>query len=215
MVVDRADSRGSVLVGAGAWALVVQYFVVLVVVRSAWSTPYSWARNAISDLGAAECGAFGGRQVCSPWHVAANVSWVITGLLIVVGAVLVRGAFPPGRLPRVGLALIAISGASFVVVGFSPEDTRAVTHTTAALATIALGEIALVVLGLALRGRRPLVGWTGITFGVVAMIALACMLARVGGHGLFGLWERIAAFPILIWLILCGTWLLGERLRAR
>ncbi|MEV6065347.1 hypothetical protein AB0L82_02250 [Nocardia sp. NPDC052001] len=34
---------------------IIQYFVFLFVVQAHWTTPYSWIRNAISDLGAETC----------------------------------------------------------------------------------------------------------------------------------------------------------------
>ncbi|MFT4306149.1 MAG: hypothetical protein QM604_04570 [Microbacterium sp.] len=58
--------------------------------------------HTISDLGAVGCGVFEGRQVCSPWHVAANVSWAVTGSTIAVGAVLLWRLLARDALSRLG-----------------------------------------------------------------------------------------------------------------
>src|SRR4051794_14748904 len=64
------------LVGPIVWQLSVQYFLVQVVVASAWKSSYSWRLNAISDLGATSCGQFDGRYMCSPLHALMNTSFI-------------------------------------------------------------------------------------------------------------------------------------------
>jgi hypothetical membrane protein len=86
-------TAGSRLVRAGAIAFVlgtIQFFVFHVIVELAWSQPYSWAQNNISDLGNVTCGAWGenGRYVCSPLHAWMNTSFVLKGMLLAAGLVL-------------------------------------------------------------------------------------------------------------------------------
>lgn len=194
------------------WVLIIQYFVMLFVVQSAWTTPYSWLRNAISDLGAATCflSAQVNAWVCSPWHAAAGVSWSVAGLCLAGGAILALRAFPATPTARVGLGLYLISGAALIMVGLNPEDTSLVPHSIAAIIAIALGEVALLLTALAVTrsGHRRLFGRIGMITAVVAMVAFLLLIIRVGGPNLFGLWERIAAFPVLLWPIACGIALL-------
>ena len=79
---------------AGALALlsVLQYFVAEAAVIGAWAgqQPYSRRTGYISDLGAVGCGVFDGRDVCSPAHVLMNASFVVQGIGMMVGALLLE-----------------------------------------------------------------------------------------------------------------------------
>ncbi|MBP2471421.1 putative membrane protein [Crossiella equi] len=204
--------------GAVLWVLVAQYFVLLVVVESRWSTPYSWVRNAISDLGAATC--FHSEQVdawvCSPWSSVAGASWALAGLCLTGGALLARPLFPDTPAARAGLLLYSASGIGLVAVGLSPEDISPVPHFIGAVIAIVGGEVAMLLTGLALlrEDRWTGFGRIGVAGAVVAVLGFVLMVAGVGGPGLFGLWERIAAFPVLLWAIACGVALLVRRSRA-
>ncbi|SEQ28497.1 DUF998 domain-containing protein [Lentzea albida] len=200
---------GRARLGAALWVLVAQYFLLLFVVEARWEVPYSWVRNAISDLGAATC--FRSEQVerwvCSPWHVVSGVSWTVAGLCLAGGALLVGPLFPATRTARTGLALLVVTGLALTVVGLNPEDTSATLHVAGAVVAIPVGEVAMLLTGLALAGteRWRVLGRVGVAAAVVAMVALVLMVAQVGGPALFGLWERIAAFPVLLWAVACGV----------
>src|SRR4029077_8587406 len=89
-------SERTVWLGAIVWVLAVQFFVAQIVVQSAWVTPFSLTQNFISDLGNTDCGPYppdSGMYVCSPWHTWMNASFILLGLIILVGAALVRKAF--------------------------------------------------------------------------------------------------------------------------
>ena len=87
--------------GAGFWLFCFQFFVGEQIARLGWTGHYSMARNYISDLGAVRCG---GTAACSSLHWVMNGSFVLQGLLIVFGAVLVRSFSCQARLPdRAGL----------------------------------------------------------------------------------------------------------------
>ena len=89
---DVASTR--FYVGALAKLSVLQYFVAESAVIGAWagSEPYSRRTGYISDLGALACGDFSGRDVCSPAHLLMNVSFVVQGLGMIVGALLLGSA---------------------------------------------------------------------------------------------------------------------------
>lgn len=201
------------VVGGLLWASLVQYFVMLAVVRSAWTTPYSWTSYWISDLGAATCHIDElGHRVCSPWHVAANVSWVVAGICIIAGVALLWREFPTGALSRIGLLGIGYLGCALVLVGFNPEDTSNTVHVLAAVPTLISCGALTFVLGVALLRdrRRPRLGWAAVTLGAVSVCGTIGSLAGIGGTGWGGAWERLALFPVLGWLILCGTALVRE-----
>jgi hypothetical membrane protein len=201
------------VVGAVLWSAVAQYFVVLLVVQAAWTIPYSIVMHTISDLGAVGCGGFESRDVCSPWHVTANVSWTITGLSIFLGAVLLWRLLARDGASRTGLALVAVAGLGELVVGLSPEDASA-RHIPAAVVAIVCGLTGITVLGAALLRRAEWrgTGWLGLALGAFGIVALL-LGATVAPHRVIGLFERMAVYPILVWVVLAGVTVL-RRARA-
>ena len=85
-------------VGPVLWVSSIQYFIVQLIVISAWTVPHSWANNFISDLGNTECGMYAGLAVCSPLHLLMNISFVVFGLTMAIGAVLLRKSFERSTL---------------------------------------------------------------------------------------------------------------------
>ena len=81
-------------IGALAVLSVLQYFVAEAAVIGAWAGPEPYSRRTgyISDLGAVSCGDFSGRDVCSPAHLLMNASFVVQGLGMIVGALLLGSA---------------------------------------------------------------------------------------------------------------------------
>src|ERR1700692_2533414 len=68
----------------------LQYFVVQLVVSLRWSAAYSVQHDTISDLGNTVCGPFNGRYVCSPLHALMNVSFLVLGVTMIVGSIVLR-----------------------------------------------------------------------------------------------------------------------------
>lgn len=62
-----------------------------------FSPSYSLAHNTISDLGDTTCGIFNGRPICSPLHVLMNISFVVLGLTMVAGSLLVSRTLARNR----------------------------------------------------------------------------------------------------------------------
>ena len=200
--------------GALLWAAVAQYFLMMVVVQAAWPRPYSITKNAISDLGAVNCGVFAGRDVCSPWHALSNASWALAGLCIFSGAILLWRTLVRDVWSGVGLGLLTIAGVGEFVVGFHPEDTSA-WHAPAAAVAIIGGLAAITVLGLSLMRTTThrSTGQLGVALGATGITAVAAWLV-FEPRDLFGLVERLAAYPILIWITLTG-WSLLRSTRER
>lgn len=195
-------------VGPLVWVFSIQYFVVQIVVASAWKQPpYSWRLNAISDLGATGCGTFDGRSMCSPWHALMNASLIVLGLSMAVGSALTHQQL---RSSRVGLWMMAAAGTGVILVGLVPLDTVYWLHIAGADLALLLGNLALITLGCVLRLGRWF-RWYSITSGAVALIALCLFLTH---HRFFlelGGMERAAAYPQTIWLVVSGLYLLKVR----
>lgn len=204
---------------AGALALlsVLQYFVAEAAVIGAWAGPQPYSRRTgfISDLGAVSCGVFDGRDVCSPAHVLMNASFVVQGIGMMVGALLLGTALlctaarpgarfalaPASRVTWaaaiVARALTAAAGAGTVLVGLVPEDAGSVWHAVGAILYFAAGGLALVLLGWLWLRQTPL-SWPILVCGAVSLGAL--IAGGVTGMDVPepGSLERLMGYPITI-----------------
>lgn len=201
----RLRSAPREVAGAALWAFVVQYFVMLLAVQTAWREPYSIVAHTISDLGAVDCGVFEGRSVCSPWHAAANTSWVVAGASIALGGALLWRTLARSAASRVGMALLVLAGLAELAVGLNPEDASS-WHIPAAAVAIISGLAGITTLGASLS-RIPAVrrlGHTGIGLGALGIASLLTAFL-IAPERLFGLFERLAVYPILVWVILAGS----------
>src|SRR5262249_16273501 len=169
-----AGTTPSVRAGALVWMLAVQFFIAQVVVQLAWTTPFSLTATSISDLGTTPWGPYpldSQMYVCSPWHAGMNASFILLGLIILVGAALLYQAFPPGIIRAAGLVLLALAGAGIIAVGLFPENENIGYHRIGAAAHFILGNLSMIALGVALRpahGRRGVAVYTA-GFGIRAV----------------------------------------------
>lgn len=200
--------------GAILWIVgVVQFFVVMAVVQLAWTTPYSLTQNYISDLGNTACGPYGGRYVCSPLYYLFNDSAIALGILLLIGAVWIRSAFPRTTPSRLGLLLLALAGAGAAGVGLFPENVLNGVHSASALLAFAGGAVGVLMLAMSVGRHSPWRGfWTySVVLGTVALgswgfVVLAALnvggvLSTLGAGGI----ERLIGFPTLLWGLLAGT----------
>src|ERR1700754_195646 len=121
----------AVRLGALVWVFAVQFFVAQLLVQAAWTTPFSLTQNFISDLGNTTCGPYpldSQMYVCSPRHAWMNASFILLGLIILIGAALLRKAFPSGLIRAAGLLFLGLAGAGIIAVGLYPENTNIEYH---------------------------------------------------------------------------------------
>jgi hypothetical membrane protein len=211
--VPRSASDFLWQVGGAAWVLTVLYFIGQIVAQAAWKTPYSLIDNRVSDLGSTACGrTVANTLICSPLHAVMNLTFILTGGLILVGLFLTRSIWPRRRLTTWGLALLAVAGAGTMLVGLSPENVNVVLHVIGAL-NIPAGNVAMILLGLAIwRDRRGMAGFSVVAgvFGLLGMLA-GPFLVILTSHG-GGVAERIALYPLIIWLIVFGLAIFTKKL---
>jgi hypothetical membrane protein len=205
--------------GAGLWLFCFQFFVGEQIARLGWTGHYSIARNYISDLGAVRCG---GSAACSSLHWVMNSSFVLQGLLIVFGAVLVRGYFPAKPVYRIAIGWFVIAGVGVLEVGLVPEDVNLRLHVLGAVAHFLGGNLAMVLLGLVMiRGSvcealpLRLRSWITFALGSVGLLATLALAFRgtpswvaLGWNA--GTVERLAVYPLPLWLTCAGFLILRE-----
>ncbi|MET8585573.1 DUF998 domain-containing protein [Streptomyces collinus] len=186
-----------------------QFFVAHVITELAWSRPYSWAGNNISDLGNAHCAMQSEpepRYICSPEHGLMNASFIALGTLLAVGVFFTGAVWRRGARALVARWLLACAGLGFVLAGLAPADVHENLHVLGALLIMAMGNLGLVLTGACLAD--DVLGpprWATCLLGITAIAAFGLFLShRYLGLGMGGM-ERLAAFPLLIWALTAGV----------
>ncbi|MDQ0077024.1 DUF998 domain-containing protein [Arthrobacter oryzae] len=218
----------------GAWAKlsVLQYFVAEAAVIGAWAGPEQYSRRTgfISDLGAIHCGIHEERNVCSPLHALMNASFVLQGLGMLLGALLLSSALlciaarPGVRIPvaparrspwfaAVGAKVLTFAaGTGTIIVGVVPEDAGFfAVHLAGALMFFIGGALALLLLG-ALWLRQSPLGWFILACGATSFVALGLGGATGMDVPEPGTLERFMGYPVTIGLAAVGL-VIGQRVR--
>jgi len=211
---DRYDWMGPVIVVLSSW-----YFAAQVLVAWVFRPQYSFISNTISDLGNTACSP-PNSGICSPLHVVMNASIVILGLAMIVGSVLIFSEFSFSTQRReraaaiAGFACLAVGGLGAMLVGFVPENVNtAHLHTVGTALVIAFGQLAILILGLVLRGIDD---WLREFMIVTSLLVLLAGISIAGKHQ-FGIGggalERLAQYPESVWLILFGFYISRDHYR--
>jgi hypothetical membrane protein len=186
--------------GGLAWLLTLQFFVVEAVAAARYGG-YSYATNVISDLGTA----------ASPSAVLMNVSFVLQGVLIAVGALLLAPALL-GRGGRVARSLLVLAGLGVALVGVFHSDTASTPHAVAAGVYFLAGAIGLVALAYAVRPRSEALGTTLAALGLLGVVGTvffgAAVFLFLGEGGM----ERVPGYVLPIALAVAGVtlWRQGD-----
>jgi hypothetical membrane protein len=178
--------------GGLAWVLTLQFFVVEAIAASQYGG-YSYSADVISDLGTANSSA----------EVLMNASFVLQGLLIAAGALLL-GPGLAGNGGRLTRALLVISGLGVLLVGLFPSDGNATVHEIAAGAHFLGGGLGLIALAYGLRPRSEALGTALALLGLAGVIATiffgSVVFLGLGEGGM----ERVAGYVIPIGLAVAG-----------
>jgi len=200
------------LIGPAIWMLSIQYFVIQIIAGLAYKTTYSLRFNTISDLGNSVCGTYSGRYVCSPLHSLMDASFILLGVTMASGSLLIYQEFKRDSATLVGFSFLAIAGFGTLLVGLFPENTVSALHVLGASLPFLLGNVALIILSVSLAIPRLLRYYTFIS-GVLALIALAFFYSQhYLGLGIGGM-ERLVAYPQTFWLIAFGLYISSSHIR--
>lgn len=181
--------------GACAWLLTLQFFVVEAI--AALREPgYSRSADTISALGG----------LASPAHRLMDASFVVQGVLILAGALLLRPALR-GRGARVAPVLLAVSAVGVVLVGIFPLDVYTRTHAAGAVLYLVGGALGLLALAYGLRPRSEALGTTIVLLGLLSAAMTVFFLVGVTEFLGLGGTERGAAYGLPIALALTGGYL--------
>jgi hypothetical membrane protein len=201
-----------VRLGGLAWVGSVVYFLAQLAAQIAFRPSYSLLDDRVSDLGNTTCGPWLSHAfACSPLHNLVNATFVATGVLFVLGALLTPPAWPKRRLSAAGLACVALAGVGYVLVGLNPENVNLRLHLLGAT-NLLTSNLGLLLLGLSTRHERRRDGWLALGLAGVALVGL------IGGpvlllyaHHAGGLAERLALYPCVAYVVTVGAALLARR----
>jgi len=199
------------------WLFSFQFMLVEYLISWTTAYPYSYFDNYISDLGSAYCADLTSgftdavHRVCSPLHNWMNLSFVVQGVLLAVGAVYMRKRFPAMKPIRFSLLLLMAAGVGFVAAGLAPNDVNLPVHYAGAVLALFGGGIGITLIGATLLGQES----NGTVF---ALLTIASGVLSLGGTILLssgitlglgvGGMERVAAYPVELWPVLAGAYYL-------
>jgi hypothetical membrane protein len=208
--------HSAVVVGGAAWALAaVQFIAAHAAAAYAWTPAYSWARNHIGDLANTQCGMFSVPNgepiyVCSPLHAVMNASFVLTGVLVIVGALLLWKYWPTGWLADTATVLWIMLGFGKILVGLAPEDTNIGLHLVGCL-NVQLGALGILLLSMVLFRSDPRLSRVGIVLATIGLFGTVLgTIGEYAGTSLYlglgsGGMQRVATYPSLVWLLVVGV----------
>jgi hypothetical membrane protein len=194
---DRAMLDKRLRWGGLAWLLTLQFFVAETIAQLRFGAAYSRADDVISDLGASYSGAAG----------LMNASFVLQGVLIAAGVLLLRPALPRAA-GRLAAALLLVAAAGVLVVGVVPLDADGTVHAVGAVAYLGGSALGLLALAHVLRPRSEAVASAIAVLGVVATAMTVFFLAGITRFLGEGGTERGAAYALPVGLAIAGVLLL-------
>jgi hypothetical membrane protein len=168
-------------------------FVVGMMIAEAVYPGYSISGNFISDLGV------------GPAAPIFNASVALLGVFVLAAAYFLRKSFLPRTTwGTVVTVFFVLAGAGAVGVGIFTEDAGAM-HTVVSLVTFLFGSLAAIAT-FTLVG--PPLRYLSLVLGVASLLALVLFGAgEYAGIGKGGM-ERMIAYPILLWAMGFGGYLM-------
>jgi len=199
-------------VGPAFWIVTVQYIVAQIAAAGAWDVHYSLRHNVISDLGNTGCGNFAGRFVCSPLHDLMNVSFVVLGITMLVGAGLIYQEFKETEGSALGFGFMGLAGIGTLIVGLFPENSIPALHGLGAFLPFFIGNIGMVLLGWVLNVPWWLKVYSVVS-GLIALVGFGLFTTHhYLGVGVGGM-ERLTAYPQTAWLIVFGLYISSSHIQ--
>jgi hypothetical membrane protein len=202
-------ARSGIVAWVGGFIL---FFFTQLIVGASWiNPPYSWSRNNVSDLGNVYCQMWTEdsnppQYVCSPLHNLMNGGFILEGLCVVAGVLLIRGLWRRSWVSRLAQAFLIFAGLGVVVAGLAPADVHENIHVVLGAFPIALfGNSGLLLTGFAVNPVA--VGkwrWAGPILGLLGIVAAGFFFSNhfldIGSGGM----ERLWGYNFLIWTFVIG-----------
>jgi hypothetical membrane protein len=206
-------NKDKYLTAAGIlWISNLQFFLVQLLVARSFIPSFSIKNNTISDLGNTVCGPYGSREVCSPDHLWMNLSFVILGITMIAGSILLIRNLPKNKYQNTGLIFMALSGVGTILAAIFPENSISSFHILGAALSFIFGNMAVIIVS-ASKPKFMSELFQNISI-LMACIALILLLFMVTNNylwlGLGGI-ERIVAYVQTIWMTSVGVMIVRSK----
>jgi len=194
------------LAGALIFFSVLQWFMVVLAAETLFPG-YSSRLNDLSDLASTVPPNL---SIIQPSSMLFNSATFITGLLTLIGAILIYSSGEKRLFP----AVFGLSGVFAMGVGVFPGDTGTI-HGLVALGWFVTAPISAIILSISSRlvTSRPL-AFFSVLIGLFSLTVLGFALFG-GGSSPFlvfgrGGEERMLAYPVILWMMAFGGYLMGS-----
>lgn len=191
---------------AGCLLLVAGVLILMGIITAETQYPqalhYDTYHNDISDLGATRPP---NSIITQPSAAIFNVTMMVTGVMTIGAAVAMRKAYP-GKWVGIGTGLM---GLGILGVGVFPGNYPAV-HPIFALLAFSSGGVSAM---LSSRVAAKPFAYIALALGVIALASLflnGWLAQALGGGGA----ERWIAYPVTLWMVAFGAYMLGVRTKS-
>ena len=206
--IAKRGSRVSDTAGFMSWILLIFYFPVEWIVTSRMISTYSFMNQPMSDLGVERCMShaysLAPYHICSPLSGLMNITFIVTGILIALGAVLLHRFFGEGTGVRIATGMWIVYGLGYSISGIFPADINFAVHTIFSLPGMVLQIPAMIIIAKSIRDRMPGFSvWTYICMGLSALSLVVILIGFAPGlmqrllYGFVWLWMIVGA--IILW----------------
>jgi hypothetical membrane protein len=175
-------------------------FILAVIVSETVYSSYSVGQQAISDLG--------------NWSLAGNSAAILDVSVILMGIFIIAGTYFIQQLFRNRLftSLLFIYGIGLVGVGVVAEDIFLPIHAFFALALFLFGAVSAI---MSYKFVKSPLSKVSVILGAVALLAFFLSFSGAFSSGFYlglgsGGMERFIVYPILLWLLGFGAYLIGD-----
>ncbi|KAA0021461.1 hypothetical protein [Antrihabitans cavernicola] len=182
------------------------YLFAEVFTAAAWKTPYSFAHDSISSLGVTTCEA----GSCSPLHDVMNFSFIALGIVTFLGALLLSRHIPSVVGKRWILVLAALIAASTAATGIFPANDGTIVHWSAVLPGFVARHVVLVIIAWHFWNHNR---WVAVWSALCAITGITGGVLLLAKTLQFGTGERLALYPLPLWMAVTGAAVLVALLR--
>jgi len=196
----RNKSSFPVKFGLLSWMALLVYFPAEMLIISRTTKPYSIMNQAMSDLGVLSCGSdtypLAVYEICSPMAHEMNIIFILAGMLIATGAVLLHRFWGNSRWTVSATILFVIYGIGYTLSGVYPADVNFWAHTLPSLPTMFVHFPAMYFISKAIKDKWP--GLSRFTLICMMISALSLILIIIGFPA--GLMQRLVYFSAWFWM---------------
>lgn len=199
-IINKDRWRISKSVGFLFWIILILYFPLEAIIINETTEPYHFLTQAMSELGILSCGAntymLAPHHICSPLAPLMNIIFIVTGILIAAGAILLHRFWGDGTRTRIATGMWVVYGLGYSVSGIYPADVNFWVHMIFSLPSMFLQIPAMIIISQAIKPAMPKL--SRFTFICMIISAISLILMAIGFPP--GLMQRVSYGFVWIWM---------------